>query len=85
VHLKLPTKKNTVRLPATALLFRDSGMVAATVDDTGHVKLKPVHIGTDTGNNVDIDVGLTSKDRVIDNPSDSIQDGDAVKISNNNS
>lgn len=85
VHLKLPTQKNTIRLPATALLFRDSGMVVATVDGTGHVKLKPIHIGTDTGNCVDIDAGLTSKDRVIDNPADSIQDGDAVKISTNNS
>jgi hypothetical protein len=30
---------------------------------------------------VDVDAGLAATDRVIDNPSDSIRDGDPVRIS----
>ena len=83
VHLQLPSA-NAVRLPATALLFRDSGMMVATVDDTGHVRLKPIHIGADLGNVVDADGGVLVTDRVIDNPPDSIHDGDPVRITNAN-
>lgn len=82
VHLARAAGKHVVRLPATALLFRDSGMMAATVDATGRVKLKPVHIGADMGNTVDIDGGLGPRDRVIDNPPDSLQNGDPVQILN---
>ena len=82
VHLQLPAGKGTVRLPATALLFRDAGMMVATVDDTNHVRLKPIHIGADMGNTVEADAGVSPKDRVIDNPSDSIRDGDPVRILN---
>ena len=82
MHLQLPAGKGTLRLPATALLFRDEGMMVATVDATNHVRLKPVHIGTDMGNAVEIDNGLSRADQVIDNPPDSIRDGDAVRVIN---
>jgi RND family efflux transporter MFP subunit len=80
VHLKLPRTKGAVRLPATALLFRDDGMMVATVDSTNHARLKLIHIGTDMGNAVDADAGVSADDRVIDNPPDSIRDGDPVRI-----
>lgn len=82
VHLQLPSGKGTVRLPATALLFRDSGMMVATVDGSDHVRLKTIHIGADMGNAVEADTGVSIKDRVIDNPPDSIHDGDPVRIMN---
>jgi RND family efflux transporter MFP subunit len=82
VHLQLPAGKGTVRLPATALLFRDDGMMVATVDDSQHVRLKTIHIGADLGNAVDADSGVSITDRVVDNPPDSIHDGDAVRIMN---
>ena len=80
VHLKLPRTKGSVRLPATALLFRDEGMMVATVDSTNHARLKTIHIATDMGNAVDADGGVSADDRVIDNPPDSIRDGDPVRI-----
>ena len=60
-----------MRLPATALLFRDEGMMVATVDDSQPCRLKPIDIGTDLGNAVEVDTGLGPSDRVIDNPPDS--------------
>jgi RND family efflux transporter MFP subunit len=80
VHLKLPAGKGNVRLPATALLFRDEGMMVATVDASNHVHLKPISIGSDMGNVVDINGGITLKDRIIDNPPDSIENGDPVRV-----
>ena len=80
VHIKVPAGKGSVRLPATALLFRDSGMMVATVDATSHVHLKNITIGTDMGNSVDASNGVSLKDQVIDNPPDSIREGDPVHV-----
>jgi multidrug efflux pump subunit AcrA (membrane-fusion protein) len=80
MHFKFPVAKGLVHIPATALMFRDEGMLAATVDGSGHVKLNPIAIQTDLGNAVEA-TGLNPGDRVIDNPSDSLQPGDLVKAS----
>jgi RND family efflux transporter MFP subunit len=80
MHFKLPAAAGVVRIPATALLFRDEGMLVGTVDDSNHVQLKPIDIQTDLGSAVDA-TGVAPGDRVIDNPSDSLRAGDLVKPS----
>jgi RND family efflux transporter MFP subunit len=80
VNFPLPPGANGVRLPATALMFRDVGMQVATVDKTSHVKLKTVTITRDMGATLDIGSGLAPSDRIIDNPADSLEDGDAVRV-----
>src|SRR5581483_3786151 len=69
VHLKLPAGSGAVRVPATALLLRDKGVMVATVDNTNHVRLKPIKIGADLGTEVEAVGGVSLADRVIDNPS----------------
>jgi len=44
------------------------------------VRIKPVTLGRDFGTTVEIASGLTSADRVIDNPPDSLRSGDPVRI-----
>ena len=75
-----PPRSGAVRVPATALMFRDEGMVVATVDASNHVMLKPINIRTDLGDAVEA-TGLAADDRVIDNPPDSLRAGDLVKPS----
>jgi multidrug efflux pump subunit AcrA (membrane-fusion protein) len=80
MHFKFPATAGVVRIPATALLFRDEGMLVATVDGSNHVHLKKIDIRTDLGNAVEA-TGLSPDDVVIDNPSDSLREGDLVKPS----
>ena len=80
VKFPLPAGANGIRVPATALMFRDEGMQVATVDATNHVKLKTVNIARDLGASVDVGGGISPKDRIIDNPADALRDGDEVKI-----
>jgi RND family efflux transporter MFP subunit len=80
VKFPLPAGANGIRVPATALIFRDAGMQVATVDPTGHVKLKTVTISRDLGASVDISNGISRADRIIDNPADALQDGDEVRV-----
>ncbi len=80
VKFPLPPGANGIRLPATALMFRDEGMQVATVDATNHVRLKTVQISRDMGAAVDVGSGITPQDRIIDNPADALQEGDEVRI-----
>ena len=82
LRFPLPSGANGIRLPATALIFRDAGMQVATVDAGGHVRLKNVNILRDMGASVDVSGGISSGDRIIDNPADALQEGDEVRIAN---
>lgn len=86
VHFKLPADENTLRVPATALVFRAQGLQVATVvqggqgGQGGQVKLHSVTQGRDFGNTVEVLNGLTADEEVIINPPDSITDGAQVRI-----
>ena len=82
VKFPLPAGANGIRVPATALMFRDDGMQVATVDANNRVKLKTIVIARDMGTNVDVASGISSSDRIIDNPADALQNGDEVRIAN---
>jgi RND family efflux transporter MFP subunit len=82
VHFKLPTDPNVLILPTSALLFREHGLVVATVGSNDRVALKPIKIGRDLGTQVEIDSGVSSSDKIIDSPSDSLEGGTLVKIAN---
>jgi RND family efflux transporter MFP subunit len=80
VHFKLPPNPGVLRLPTSALLFREDGLKVATVGADNTVELKPVTIGRDLGTEVEIVSGLSASDRVINSPSDSIGEGEKVAI-----
>jgi RND family efflux transporter MFP subunit len=69
-----------LQLPASALMFRAAGLQVATLGSNNRVMMKPVTIGTDLGTRVIVASGLSGKDRVINNPPDSLANGDAVRV-----
>ena len=80
VHFAMPTDPHALLVPASALIFRQSGLQVAVVGKDDHAILKPVTIATDLGTQVEIGSGIDANDRVIDNPPDSIATGDAVRL-----
>lgn len=80
VHIDLPADTHAVTVPPSALIFRDPGMEVATLGPGNHVVLKVVSIGRDLGTVVEIAAGLTHADKVIDNPPDSLEQGDLVRV-----
>lgn len=80
MRFAIPGTQGAVHVPATALMFRDQGMVVATVDSGNRVRLKVVTIRRDLGASVEVGSGLSADDRVIDNPPDAVREGDLVKI-----
>jgi RND family efflux transporter MFP subunit len=80
VQFSLPIPANTVRIPASALVFDSRGLVVATLGTDNHVHFKEVKISRDLGDAVEIGAGLSPDDRVIDTPPDGLLDGDSVQI-----
>ena len=80
VDFHIPSDPNTLRIPATALIFGAHGMRVAAVDAAGKVMLKPVTLGRNLGDHVEIQSGLSPSDRLIDNPMESTETGDVVRI-----
>ncbi len=80
VAIHLTPSSNVVSVPASALIFDEHGLHVATVLADSRVLMKPVKIDRDLGTEVDISSGLNPHDRVVDNPPDSLADGDHVKV-----
>jgi RND family efflux transporter MFP subunit len=80
VKFDLPTSTSAVEVPSSALIFGTDGMQAATVGPNGHVVMKQLKIGHDYGTTVEVLAGLSVKDKVIDNPPDSLRQGDPVRV-----
>jgi RND family efflux transporter MFP subunit len=80
VHFELPSGANVVRVPATALVLADQGSQVAILGNDGKVVLKPVQLGRDFGDSVEVVAGLSTSDRIIDSPPETLRSGDRVQL-----
>ena len=78
VHFKAPATVQTYIVPAAALIFRRQGLQLGTVVNGNVAHLIPVVIGQDDGATVQIVSGLNAGDKVIQDPPDSLIDGEKV-------
>jgi RND family efflux transporter MFP subunit len=79
VHLKVPAQHSTFLLPVSALIFRGEKLQVGVVKN-GHAAVTDVTPGHDFGDQIEIVAGLSPKDLVIMNPSDSLVSGQSVKV-----
>jgi RND family efflux transporter MFP subunit len=80
VAFQIPGDPNMVRLPATALMLANRGAQVALLGDDNKVVLKPIQLGRDLGDSVEVTAGLALQDRVIDSPPETSQSGDVVQL-----
>jgi multidrug efflux pump subunit AcrA (membrane-fusion protein) len=82
VHFDLPQDPNVLRIPTTALVFRESGLQVAVVGRDNRAELKQITLGRNLGDDVQVFSGLSASDRVINDPPDSLVNGELVAIAN---
>jgi RND family efflux transporter MFP subunit len=80
VTLPINVDGEALVVPTNVLLFRPDGTHVALVDAGGRVNLRLVKLGTDFGTKVEVLSGLKPTDRVVENPADSLADGDVVTL-----
>jgi multidrug efflux system membrane fusion protein len=71
-----------LRLPASALMFRAAGLQVATLGPQNRILMKSITVGSDLGTTVVVSSGLSPQDRVVNNPPDSLANGDRVRVAN---
>jgi RND family efflux transporter MFP subunit len=80
VHFKTSQVGSTFIIPVSALMFRHEGLRVATVINGDVAHLLPIIIGQDNGATVEVVSGLTANDRVIQDPPDSLIEGEKVSV-----
>jgi RND family efflux transporter MFP subunit len=80
VHFKTPRIGNTFIVPAAALIFRSEGLRVATVVNGNEAHLVPIIIGQDDGATVQVISGLNANDKVVQDPPDSIIEGEKLHV-----
>jgi RND family efflux transporter MFP subunit len=84
VHFKARAVGQTFVVPASAIVFRTQGIRVGTVVNGNTAHLVPVTIGQDNGATVEIIAGLNANDRVIQDPPDSIIEGEKLNVESPN-
>jgi RND family efflux transporter MFP subunit len=80
VDFELSGNPNVVHIPTSALIFRERGMEVATLGPGDKIEIKPITLGRNLGTEVEVVKGLTTADRVVNSPPDSLTAGDVVRV-----
>jgi len=85
VHFKNTASSSSFIVPSAALIFRKEGMRVGTVVNGNIAHLIPVLIGEDDGATVQIVNGIGAGDKVIQDPPDSLIEGEKVYVEDSGS
>jgi len=80
VHFTPKIDVAKVTVPVNAMLFRREGPRVAVVGADNKVQLRPITIGRDYGTTLEILGGVGLEDRIIINPSDSLEENQPVHV-----
>jgi RND family efflux transporter MFP subunit len=82
VHFNLANSPNTLRIPTSALIFREDGVQVALLGPGNKIELRSLTLGRNLGTEFEVLKGLTASDAVVNSPSDSLSSGEVVKVVN---
>lgn len=81
VHFAVGSNVQKLTVPVNSMLFRAQGPQVAVVGSDNKVHLRRLNIGRDYGSTLEVLGGLDANDQIIINPSDSLEDGQQVNVS----
>ena len=84
VHFTVGNPVERITVPTNAMLFRAEGAQVAVVGSDDKVQLRSIVIGRDFGATLEILGGIEPSDRIIINPSDSLEAGQQVRVEQSN-
>jgi multidrug efflux pump subunit AcrA (membrane-fusion protein) len=75
VQLHFDVQNPGILVSGDSVIPRAQGQFVAVVDNNNIVHLQQVHVGRDLGTEVYVTTGLRNGDKIVVNPSDSVQEG----------
>ncbi|WHZ13608.1 MAG: RND efflux system, membrane fusion protein [Nitrospira sp.] len=80
VHLTAPVDRQVFMIPSTALVFQEHGTQVAMVTDDDRIHLQPITVSKLMDNAVEVAEGISTSDRIVNNPSAALLEGDKVRV-----
>lgn len=80
VHLTAPVDRQAFTIPSTALVFQEHGTQVATLTAENCVHFQPITVSRLMDNVVEVAGGLSAQDRLVNNPSAALLEGDQVRV-----
>jgi RND family efflux transporter MFP subunit len=80
VHLTTPVTGQAFIMPSTAVVFQEHGMQVAVVTDNNRIHMKTIKVSRRMDKVVVVEEGLSASDRIVNNPSVALLEGDQVRI-----
>ena len=80
VMLTAPVDRNVFTIPSTALVFQEHGTQVAVVAEDDRVHFKPIAVSKLLDSAVEVAEGISTSDRIVNNPSAALLEGDKVRI-----
>lgn len=80
VRLTAPIEKSVLTIPSTAMVFQEHGTQVAMVAEDDRVHFKAIIVSKILDNAVEVTEGVSTTDRIINNPSAALLEGDQVRI-----
>ena len=80
VVLTAPVDRKVYMIPSTALVFQEHGTQVAVVKEDDRVHLQPITVSRLLDSAVEVAEGISTNDRIINNPSAALLEGDKVRV-----
>lgn len=80
VRLTVPLEEKTLTIPSSSLVFQENGAQVAIVGPEDRIHFNPVHINRILDGVMEITSGVSRSDRIINNPSAALLEGDKVRV-----
>jgi len=80
VRFNLADTPGTLRIPTSALIFREDGPQLAILAPGDKVQLRSIKLGRNLGTEFEVLAGLSASDTVINSPPDSLSQGEEVRV-----
>ncbi|MBX3319991.1 MAG: efflux RND transporter periplasmic adaptor subunit [Nitrospira sp.] len=80
VRLTAPVESGVMTIPTSALVFQEHGTQVAVVTEDERVHFKPIEVTKILDNVIELTSGVSESDRIINNPSAALLEGDKVRV-----
>lgn len=80
VEITAPVDRQVLTIPSTALVFQEHGTQVAVVTEDDRVHMKAITVSKLLDNAVEVAEGISTSDRIVNNPSAALLEGDKVRV-----
>ena len=80
VKLTAPVESGVVTIPTSAMVFQEQGAQVVVLTEDDRVHFKPIVVAKMFDNYIEVKEGVTEGDRIVNNPSAALLEGDKARI-----